>query len=428
MRIGANLTSTQFQRPALGVPQHPLRRNVPDAILGGVCAGLACRLGVRVQTIRLFFALSSLVFGVGAGGYLVLWLALRRDGEDEPIARRLEHGGRAFKTVLWSLAVVLVMLLALSNVNLYLLGPYAWSILLSGVGLVAVWRGASPAERTYLEGVVQAAPVLGAASARGWRAVVWRVGPATILIVVGLQILSRVGGVWGAAVPALLGGLVLIAGILIMLAPWWLENVRDLSRERRDRVRAEERATLVTHVHDSVLQTLTLIERSAGDRAEVIRLARAQERELRAWLFAPDLIGVVSRADGSFADQLHVLQHDVERDYGVRVDLVVVGDCPSDQRVRDLVAAAREAAVNAAKWSGEEQLSVYGEVEPHEISVYVRDAGIGFDPDAPAEDRQGLTHSIRDRINRLGGSSVVRSTLGEGSEVTLLLPREVASS
>ncbi|HUV57740.1 MAG TPA: PspC domain-containing protein [Acidimicrobiales bacterium] len=418
------MTSTHYQRPALGVPQHPLRRNVPDAVLGGVCVGLACRLGVRAQTIRLLFALSCLLFGVGVGGYLVLWLALRRDGEDEPIARRLEHRGPETRIVLWSLVVVLVILLALSNMGLHLLGPYAWSVLLSGVGLVAVWRGASPAERTHLEGVVQAVPVLGAASARGWRAVVWRVVPATIMIVVGLQILSRVGGIWGAAVPALIGGLVLIIGILIMLAPWWLENVRDLSRERRDRVRAEERATLVTHVHDSVLQTLTLIERSAGDRAEVIRLARAQERELRAWLFAPDLIGVVTRADGSFADQLHVLQHDVERDYGVRVDLVVVGDCPTDQRVRDLVAAAREAAVNAAKWSGEEQLSIYGEIEPHQISVYVRDTGIGFDPDAPAGDRQGLSYSIRERVNRLGGSSEVRSTPGEGTEITLLVPRE----
>lgn len=422
------MTSTHYQRPLSGVPQHPLRRNVPDAVLGGVCAGLACRLGVRVQTVRLLAALSSLFFGVGLLVYVALWLGLRRDGEDEPNARRLGHRRRASAIVLWSLAIVLVALLVLTNLNLYLLGPYAWSILLSGVGLLAVWRGASTAERTHLEGVVQAAPVLGAASARGWRAVAWRVVPATILMVVGLQILSRVGGVWGAAVPALIGGIVLIVGILIMLAPWWLQNVRDLSKERRDRVRAEERAALVTHVHDSVLQTLTLIERSAGDRAEVLRLARAQERELRAWLFAPGLIGVVTREAGTFADQLHVLQNDIERDYGVRVELVVVGDCPSDQRVGDLVAAAREAAVNAAKWSGADQFSIYGEVEPQEISVYVRDTGVGFDPDAVALNRQGLTHSIHERIGQIGGSSVVRSTRGEGTEVALTLPREVVQA
>ena len=419
------MTSTQFQRPLPGVPQHPLRRNVPDAVLGGVCAGFACRLGVRAQTIRLLAALSILIFGVGLFAYLVLWLALRRDGENEPIARRLEHQRRASVVVLWSFVIVLIALLALSKLNTYVLGPYAWSILLSGVGLLAVWRGASTVERAHLEGVVQAAPVLGSASAKGWRAVAWRVVPAAILMVVGLRILSRVGGFWGAVVPALIGGIVLIVGILILLAPWWLQNVRDLSRERRERVRAEERAALVTHVHDSVLQTLTLIERSASDSAEVLRLARAQERELRAWLFAPNLIGVVTRETGTFADQLQVLQNDIERDYGVRVELVVVGDCPSDQRVGDLVAAAREAAVNAAKWSGADQFSIYGEVEPQEISVYVRDTGVGFDPDAVGPDRQGLTYSIHERISQVGGSSVVRSTPGEGTEVALTLPCDV---
>ncbi len=417
------MTTIRYQRPLPGLPQHPLRRNVPDAALGGVCAGLACRLGVRPRTVRIVAALCGLAVGVGLLAYVVLWMALPRDGEDEPIAHRLERLHRT-STILWALAVVLVVLVALSHRNLYLLGPYAWSILLSGVGMVGVWRGASDAERAHLEDVARATPVLGAATARGWRAVAWRVVPAAALVVVGLQMLSRVGGIWGAAVPALIGGIALLGGTLILLAPWWLQNVLDLSTERRERIRAEERATLATHVHDSVLQTLTLIERSAGDRTEVIRLARAQERELRGWLFAPGLIGATNLENATFAGQLRALQHDVERDYGVRVELVVVGDCPSDPRVGDLVAATREAAVNAAKWSGVEQVSVYGEVEPDEISVYVRDTGVGFDPDEVALDRRGLAHSIHQRVRQIGGSSVARSTPGEGTEVALRLPRD----
>lgn len=419
------MTSAHNQSLLLGVPQRPLRRNVPDAILGGVCAGVACRLGVRVQAVRIVAALVSLFLGVGLLAYVVLWLALRRDGEDQPIARRLEHRRRSTMIILRSLVIALVALLILSRTRFYLLSPFEWSGVLGAVGLVAVWSGSSTAERSHLEGVLQAAPVLGAASARGWRAVAWRIVPATILITVGLQMLGRVGGAWGAAVPAFVGGVVLLMGILTMLTPWWLQNVRDLSHERRERIRAEERASLVTHVHDSVLQTLTLIERSAGNQADVLRLARAQERELRAWLFAPHLVGVTSRDAGTFAEQLHVLQHEVERDYGVRIELVIVGDCTADQRINDVIAATREAALNAAKWSGVDHFSIFGEVEADDVSVYVRDTGVGFDLDQVPLDRRGLARSIRERIDQIGGASEVTTGPGIGTEVSLRLPRKV---
>ncbi len=422
------MTTTHQQHPRLGVPQHPLRRNVADAVLGGVCAGIACRLGIRTTHVRLATALLSLVFGVGLVAYMIGWLAICRDGEGEPIARRLEGQRRTAVIVYWLLAAVLVVLLVISRVGPTIVRPYAWSVLLSLVFLVVIWRGSSAQERLHLEQIAQALPVLGVASVRGWRAIAWRLVPAAILIVVGLQILQQVGGVWGAAVPALVGGAALIIGVLVLLAPWWLQTVRDLSTERRVRVRAEERAALVAHVHDSVLQTLTLIERSAEDPATVRRLARAQERELRTWLFAPDLIGSTARTDETFASQLRAIQHDVERDYGVRVELVVVGDAPLDERISGLLAAAREAALNAAKWSGVEHFSVYGEVEADAISVYVRDSGVGFDPAAVPDDRQGLAASIHARVEQLGGSAVVRSTVGDGTDVALTMSRVGAGS
>ena len=419
-------TTTHLQHVRLGVPQHPLRRNVPEATLGGVCAGIACRLGIRTTYVRLATALASLVFGVGLVVYMIMWLAICRDGEDQPIARRLEGQRRTSSVVLWLLAAVLAILILITRLGLALLSPYAWSVLLSLVFLVVIWRGSSANERAHLEDFAQALPVLGVASMRGWRAIAWRLIPAAVLIVVGLQILQQVGGVWGAAVPALIGGAALIVGVLVLLAPWWLQTVRDLSRERRVRVRAEERAALVAHVHDSVLQTLTLIERSAADPAAVRRLARAQERELRTWLFAPDQVGATTPTDETFATQLRSIQHDVERDYGVRIELVVVGDAPIDERISGLLAATREAAINAAKWSGDDHFSIYGEVEPAAISVYVRDTGVGFDPATVPDDRQGLALSIRARVEQIGGSSSVRTKVGAGTDVALTITREVA--
>lgn len=421
-------TKTSYQQLRRGVAQVPYRRNVPLSVLGGVCAGLGVRLGVRPQVVRVLFSLACLAWGVGLIAYVVLWLGVPRDREDTTIARRIEHKGSSRVTVLWNITVVLALLLALSRLNLYFLSPYLWSLLLSGAGLVAVWSGTSADERAHLEAVVQSAPVLGAASAKGWRAVTLRVVPATVLMIVGVELVSRVGGFLNDAVPAVIGVMVLILGLLILLAPWWLQNVRDLATERRQRIRGEERAALVAHVHDSVLQTLTLIERAADRPQDVVRLARAQERALRAWLFAPDLIGVATADDGSFTQQLHRVQHDIEDQYGVTVELVVVGDCDNDQGVADLLAATREAATNAATWSGADRISLYGEVEDGRLSVFVRDTGRGFDPALVSPDRQGITHSIVERMALHGGAATVRSAPGGGTEVALTLPRHPVAS
>jgi signal transduction histidine kinase len=416
---------TTASKPILGVPQLPLRRSSSGGVLGGVCAGLAVRLGVRDRTIRVMFSVGALFFGFGLLLYVVVWLFLTRSGEDASIGSRLASKRRRARSLLLSLVVILAVLALLNALNLRGTGGFAWSLALSAIGLFAIWHGSSPEEKAHLEGLINAAPVMGAASSRGWKALVLRVVPGIVLVVVGLQILNRIGGVWGAAVPALLGAVVLLVGLLVLLAPWWLQNVRDLSSERRERVRIEERASMVAHIHDSVLQTLTLIERAAASESDVIRLARAQERELRQWLFNPDSVGISAPTDGSFATLLGAVENDVENDYGVKVQLVVVGDCPSDEKTRLLVAAGREAAINAAKWSTASTVSIFGEVEPAKVSLFVRDTGKGFDPDAVASDRQGIVLSIKQRMAQIGGATTIRSTLGHGTEVELVLPRAV---
>ncbi len=180
---------------------------------------------------------------------------------------------------------------------------------------------------------------------------------------------------------------------------------------------------MAAHVHDSVLQTLALIQRSADDPQNVVRLARSQERELRAWLFEGRAPGTIGEEATNLAEGVGLLQRQVEADHGITVQVVLVGECQLDEALRALLDAAREATVNAAKWSGADQVSLYAEVEADRVTLFVRDRGQGFDPDAVPEGRQGIAQSIRARVARFGGSAVIRSAPGEGAEVQLSMPR-----
>jgi signal transduction histidine kinase len=192
----------------------------------------------------------------------------------------------------------------------------------------------------------------------------------------------------------------------------------DLRNERRERIRSQERAEVAAHVHDSVLQTLALIQKAADDPREVTRLARGQERELRGWLYRPP-----PDAQVAFAAALEQAAAEVEEAHRTPVEVVVVGDCSSDPRLEALVAAAREAIVNAAKHSGAAQVRVYAEVEDDRVTVFVRDRGAGFDPAAVGADRYGLAQSVVGRMQRHGGTVEVRSEPGEGTEVRLEVAR-----
>jgi signal transduction histidine kinase len=210
---------------------------------------------------------------------------------------------------------------------------------------------------------------------------------------------------------------------VVIFGPWWIGLVRDLMAERQARALAEDRSRMAEHVHDSVLQTLALIQRSADDPRQVVRLARSQEHELRAWLFEGRPPGTIGQGVTTMSEGIDLLQRQVEDDHGIPVHVVVVGDCPLDDRVRGLLDATREATVNAAKWSGAPEISVFAEVEAGTATVFVRDRGTGFDPETVPADRQGVSRSIRDRMVRLGGSADIRSGTGQGTEVVLSLPR-----
>ena len=227
------------------------------------------------------------------------------------------------------------------------------------------------------------------------------------------------GQAQGVLVAALLG----VAALAVVVGPWVYRLASDLSAEREERVRSQERADVAAHLHDSVLQTLALIQKSAHDGPTVARLARAQERDLRAWLFAGDTTDAAT-----VSGALRAVTAELEDAHGVSVDVVVVGECPMTEGLRPLVAATREAVTNAAKHAGTGRVDVYAEVGPSLVEVFVRDRGAGFDLDAVPEDRQGVRGSIVDRMTRHGGRAEVRTAPGEGTEVRLAMPRQSRES
>jgi signal transduction histidine kinase len=226
---------------------------------------------------------------------------------------------------------------------------------------------------------------------------------------------------------ALLSVLATLVGVAVLTVPFWLRLVRDLGEERRARIRTEERAEIAAHLHDSVLQTLALIQKQSEAPREVLRLARGQERQLRGWLYGPSGFG---RKDGAGEDESMTLAEaisqscgEVEDQFAIQVQQVVVGDCELDEKLTGLVFAAREAVVNAAKHAEVSEVSVYAEVEPEKVTIFVRDRGKGFDTATVPADRHGLADSIRGRMERNGGELRLRTAPGEGTEVALLMPR-----
>jgi signal transduction histidine kinase len=389
----------------------PLRRPPDDRLAGGVAAGLAEWRSFNPTTVRIALAVAALIStGWAVPFYVLGWLLIPAKGEDASIAARARHDSPGVVLAIALASLLAVFLLLAGPLNDGAIETYLWPQVISVAGMTLIWRNAPDAERAGLQRLVQ---FEGRAARRASRL---RVAGAVVLLAGGLGwLLSQHEG---TQLLAPLGGfLLVVAAFVLLLGPWWLRIARDLVIERQARARAEERADIAAQVHDSVLQTLALIQRRSDDPQAVVQLARAQERELRSWLFEGRAPGDADVS--SFAEGVRQIQRDVEARHGVPVEVVTVGDCALDIRLSALLAAAREATVNAAKWSGAAVISVYAEVEPDKVSVAVRDRGQGFDPAAVPGDRKGVAESIHGRMIRHGGTATVQSTPGEGTKVTL---------
>jgi len=403
----------------------PLRRDPEDRLAGGVAGGIAAWRGFSPTTVRIVFVVVALVSqGWMIPIYLGAWLLIPARGAETSIGTRARHDSRGIALAVGLASLLCVVLGLASVINSWLINTYGWQQVISVVFLVLIWRNAPDTEQAVMRHLVEPLESLG--GGRGMRrGLWWRLVAAVVLLGTGVGWLLTAHE--SVALLRPLAGLILVtAGIVVLLGPWWLRIARDLVLERSARARAEERADISARVHDSVLQTLALIQRRADDPQQVVQLARAQERELRAWLFEGRTLG-----DGdatTVVEGVRQIQRDVEARHGVPVEVVTVGDCPLDDDLNALLAAAREATVNAAKWSGASVISVYAEVEPKQVEVAVRDRGKGFDPDAVPGDRKGLAQSVHGRMSRHGGSVTVQSAVGEGTKVTLRMPRSAASA
>src|SRR3984885_14331833 len=401
----------------------PLRRHPDDRLAGGIASGLAAWRGFSPTTVRIALSVAALISDGWAVPFYVLgWLLIPVKGQETTIAQRARHGARGVVLALALASLLAVFLFLAGALNDAAIAGFLWPQVISVAGLTLIWRNAPDSERAGMQRVVQPLENLGAGRA-GRRATMLRIAGAAVLLAVGLGVLFSLHG--GTALLKPLGGFLFVAAaFVLLLGPWWLRIARDLMVERQARARAEERADIAARVHDSVLQTLALIQRRSADPQAVVQLARAQERELRSLLFegrAPGDTDVSSCAEG-----VRQIQRDVEARHGVPVEVVTVGDCPLDEHLSALLAAAREATVNAAKWSGASVVSLFAEVEPDNVNIAVRDRGEGFDPESVPGDRKGVAESVRGRMSRHGGEATVQSAPGEGTKVTLIMPRPAA--
>ncbi len=370
-----------------------LERRADGRLVGGVCRGLAEHLGLDPIIVRLGFSV-LISMGVGVIAYVALWLLVpQRTGTES----RRDWGQ------------LLAYLALTCGLALFLTGDGAlnwavWPIVAGGIGVGLIWQQADPERRRRWVG--------------GGRTLWLRSIVGALLVIGGLVAFLAKKIHPGQVGEVLLGSGVVLAGVGVVIAPWLLRMWRDLDEERRERIRSQERAEVAAHVHDSVLHTLTLIQRNARDPKEVLRLARAQERDLRAWLYQP-----AADAEQDLAAAVRKISAQVEDHHGVPIEVVCVGDCPLDERLGAMLQAAREAMVNAAKYAETPSVSVYAEVEGDQVMIFVRDRGKGFDLDAVPEDRMGVRQSIIGRMERNGGKAAIRTAPGEGTEVRLEMKR-----
>lgn len=417
-----------------GAPAPPkFARSSDGRLLAGVAAGLARHLGVQPLSIRITLSVLTGLAGFGVILYLALWIFTPLD---EELARKAERnapagiaaatraGMRRRRPLVQRTGDLgqLAALAALSAGAALLFGQtpiglrpeFVLPVLLAAAGLTLVWNSADPKERRRLVALSQRLPWLAAIVGGGWFALL-RIAAGVATVVVGAVVFLVGQGQLESTLNALSGVAVLLIGAGLIIGPWLWQLWRTAESERRERIVSEERADMAAHLHDSVLQTLALIQKQAHDPRAVVKLARSQERDLRTWLYGDQDPNDTS----SLAAAMVKAGAEVEDSFEVPVEVVTVGDAPVDDLGQALIKAAREAAVNAAKHSGADKIDIFLECDDDSIEVFVRDRGTGFDPEQIPEDRLGVRRSIIDRMQRHGGTADIKSAPGEGTEVRL---------
>ncbi|MGO1318436.1 MAG: ATP-binding protein [Cellulomonadaceae bacterium] len=411
--------------PARPAPRPPLRRPEEGRWIGGVALGLAGHLEVPVRWVRLAFVALGTLGGVGVLLYVFWWVTVpTSERGDDPVrgAPRLRvaplPGVRAVPVRDMAIGVMLLvgaLLVVATRFGARIGWGMVLPVLLGLAGLALAWSQLDGVERGRLLSRAAGRTPFG----------VLRLAGGLVLVLLGVLLLVGQDEPFALLAQSGVAALAMLAGVALVLAPWWIRLTGQLRLEREARARESERADIAAHLHDSVLQTLALIRTGAGEPERVARLARAQERELREWLYDDR-----PAAGTSIAAELRTLVGEVEdgRAHGsegapaMAIDTVVVGDCAPTPDTTALLQATREALVNAVA-HGAPPISLYLEVGAEHIEVFVRDRGPGFDIDAIAPDRFGVRESILGRVRRRGGAARITSSPERGTEIQLRLPR-----
>jgi signal transduction histidine kinase len=422
--------------PAL---RRDLRRDPEHGMIAGVCEGIGRRLDIDPLLLRIVFGATSLASGLGIAAYLLAWWLLPVEGAQPAVASATEQRSSRNRRAALEVGIgvgclVVSILLTFRELGLPFSDVLTWPLVLVAAGGALIWR--QSVGRPGTPGTT-AVPAVGAAPGAlapplfedqgdSRPAVISRIGIGVTLVITAAIVFLQFTGALAAASDVALAALVVAIALVVIFAPFFVRLLTSLSIERAERIRSQERAEVAAHLHDSVLQTLALMQKRADDPREVAALARRQERELRTWLS-----GAPARADGErwLAPALQAAADEIEQAHGVAIDVVAVGDAPLDRDGEALVAAAREAMLNAAKFAGDAgAVAVYAEAGAERMEVFVRDRGPGFDPAAVPADRRGVRESIVGRMERHGGRAAINAAPdGGGTEVELVLERGEAS-
>jgi signal transduction histidine kinase/phage shock protein PspC (stress-responsive transcriptional regulator) len=407
-----------------------LRRDTEHGMLAGVCAGLGRRLDVDPLLLRIVFAATALASGIGLVAYVLAWILMPAEAKPGAAAKAASPGRSRRGAVEVALGVgflLLAVLLGFRELGLPFSDVLTWPLVLVAAGGLLIWRqswgspGAaadvlSPARGGTL--ATAGTALRGATAGESRPAIISRIGIGVTLVIAAAIVFLQFTGALAAATDVALAAVVVAIALGVIFAPFFVRLATSLSAERAERIRSQERAEVAAHLHDSVLQTLALVQKRAGDPREVAALARRQERELRAWLSGGP---VHDAGERWLAAELESAAQDVEHAHGVPIDVVAVGDARLDRDGEALVAAAREAMLNAAKFAGGGAVAVYAEAAGDRLEVFVRDRGPGFDPAAVPPDRRGVRESIVGRMERHGGRAAIHASPGGGTEVELVL-------
>jgi len=384
------------------------RRSATDRVLTGVAGGIGERLEIDPVIVRLAFVVLAFAGGVGVLLYVAAALVSRAPNAETPPPPPTNTAPQVVAIVL----VLTGVLLLLRMVGLWFGDGIVWPAALVVLGSAVIWTRGDEATRarwlSRMPGVLRG---------QGPRPRLRSLAGA-VVILLGVWAFLSSNAPLDLVDNAPLAVAIVLVGLIVIAGPGIWRLVQQVSKERRERIRQEERAEMAAHLHDSVLQTLALIQRTE-DPGEMVALARGQERELRTWLYGKTQPG----AEGSLSAALDAVAVEVETAHRTRIEIVMVGDCPLDDGVRALVHACREAFVNAARHSGARGVSAYVEVEDDQVTAYVRDQGVGFARATVPADRHGIAESIEGRMERNGGVAVIESAPGRGTEVRLRIPR-----